>query len=162
MKPYQSKVYRTSIKTVFRAIVLGGSSYLGQAFADEIPDIASHRFDHWPRASDSELDKLRGGFVLPNGMTIDFNLERITTLNGSVVFSSFFQLPDNASLLQNGTLNQSPDLAGSGFSSVIQNNVDNQTIRTVTAINIAVSNLKNLDLTNGSLAFNNLIQPNAH
>ena len=131
-----------------------------QVLADEMSNSTAHRFDNWDRASDSELDQLRGGFVLPNGVNIDFSLERITSINDGRVSSLFFQLPDNFSLIQNGTLNQAPDLALSGFGSVIQNNLDNQIIRTVTDINIAISNLKNLDSNNSGMVFNNLILPN--
>jgi len=140
--------------------VCGGSSFACQTLADEIPNISAHRFDNWEHASDSELDQLRGGFVLSNGVNIDFSLERITSLNGTIVSSSFFQLPGNVSLIQNGNMNQAPDLAMSGFGSVIQNNLDNQIIRTVTDINIAVSNLKNSDLNRNGMVFNNLISPN--
>ncbi len=162
MKPYKINICRKLIKPLLWLVVWIGSGSVVQVLADEAPDNMLHRLENWERASDSELDQLRGGFVLPNGMSIDFSLERITSLNGTVVSSSFFQLPDNASLLQNGALNQSPELAGAGLSSVIQNNVDNQIIRTVTDINIAVSNLKNLNLNNSGLVFNNLIQPNIH
>ncbi len=162
MKLYKINVCRNLIKPLLWLAVWISSGLAAQALADEAPDNMLHRLENFERASDSELDQLRGGFVLPNGMNIDFSLERITSLNGTVVSSSFFQLPDNALLLQNGAMNQSPDLAGAGLSTVIQNNVDNQTIRTVTDINIAVSNLKNMDLNNSGLVFNSLIQPNIH
>ncbi len=158
MKPYKINVYRKLIRTLLWLSVWVGSSFTAQVLADE----TVLRFDHWERASDDELDQLRGGFVFPNGIIIDFSLERVTSLNGSVVSSSFFQLPENAALLQNGSLNQSPALAGDGLSSIIQNNLDNQIIRTVTEINIAVSNLKNSALNNGGMVFNDLIQPNIH
>lgn len=162
MKAYKFNIYRKLMKAVFWIVAWESISYVGQVLADETPNIARHRFENWERASDSELDQLRGGFVLPNGMNIDFSLERISSLNGTVVSSSFFQLPDNTLLSQNGAMNQALDLAGSGLSSVIQNNVDNQIIRTVTDINIVVSNLKNVGLNNNGMAFNNLILPNAH
>ncbi len=135
--------------------VWGGST---STLAHEVPQ----GFGNWERASDDELDRLRGGFVLPNGMNIDFSLARISSLNGAIVSSSFFQLPDNVSLFQNGILNQSTDLTGAGLGSVIQNNLDNQVIRTVTDINIAVSHLKNFDLNNSGMIFNNLVLPNLY
>jgi len=160
VKTYKFNVYRKLMKAVLWIAVFGG--FACQVSADEMSSIAAQRFDNWDRASDSELDQLRGGFALPNGTNIDFSLDRITSLNGSVVSSSFFQLPENASLIQNGTLNQAPELAMTGLGSVIQNNVDNQVIRTVTDINIAVSNLKGLDLNSSGAVFNNLIMPNVH
>lgn len=163
MKAYKFNAYRKFMKAIFWIVMSGGSCFACQALADEVSDIADRRFDNnWARASDSELDQLRGGFVLPNGVNIDFNLERITSLNGAVVSSSLFQLPGNVSLIQNGNMNQAPDLAMTGLGSVIQNNLDNQVIKTVTDINIEVSNIKGLDLNNSGMVFNNLIQPNMH
>ncbi|MGZ5008827.1 MAG: hypothetical protein ACXWE9_10145 [Methylobacter sp.] len=133
-----------------------------QVFADEVSGLARQRFDNWDRASDSELDQLRGGFVLPNGTSIDFSVDRMTSLNGAVISSSFFQSSSNTSLFQNGVINQAPELAMSALGNVIQNNIDNQVIKTVTDINIAVSNLKNIDLNNSGMVFNSLILPNVH
>lgn len=131
-------------------------------YADEIPNIAAQQFDNWSRASDSELDQLRGGFALANGVNVDFSLERLTTLNGAIISSTSFQLPGDAFLFQNGALNQAPVMTGAALGSVIQNNVDNQVIKNITDINIAVSNLKNMDLNSRGMVFNNLILPNAH
>ena len=150
------------MNAAFWIVVLGSSSFACQVLADEMSNIAAHRFDNWERASDSELDQLRGGFVLPNGMNIDFSFMRIASINGEQVSSTSFQLPDSVPLIQNGMLNQAPGLALSGLGSVIQNNLDNQIIRTVTDVNIAVSNLKNLDLNGtGGMVFNSFILPNA-
>jgi hypothetical protein len=160
VKAWKFNIYQKLIKALLWIIVWSGFSFSGHALADDMSNIDASQFDHWERASDAELDQLRGGFVLPNGMNIDFSLERITSLNGAVVSSSYFQLPDNVSLIQNGTLNQAPDLAISGLGSVVQNNLDNQMIRTVTDINIAIGNLKNLDLNNSGMVFNDLMLPN--
>jgi len=146
----------------FRILLMICFTCAGQVTADEtVPRIYDGGYGHWNRASDSELDQQRGGFVLPNGVQIDFRLERITSINGMEIFNSLFQLPEKAFLVQNGSLNQSPELTGLGLGSVIQNNLDNQTIKNVTEINIAVSQLKNLDLNNNGAVFTNFIQPNA-
>jgi len=158
VKTYKSSIFRQGVLAGLWITVLVGPN----VYADEIPGISAQQFDSWSRASDSELDQLRGGFTLANGVNVDFSLDRVTYLNGTVVASTFFQLPDNISLFQNGALNQAPDLAGSALSSVIQNNVDNQIIRNMTDINIAVSNLKNMDLNSRGMVFNNLILPNVH
>lgn len=145
------------------AMLWCGAGFAGQVLADEMSNMTVQRFSNWERASDGELEQLRGGFVLPNGLSIDFSLERIVSLNGAVVSSSFFQLPGNALLFQNGNLNQASDIVGGApLASVIQNNLDNQMIKTMTDINIAVSNFKNLDLNNRGMVFNNLILPNVH
>jgi hypothetical protein len=157
MKTYKSSIYRQFMMAGLWVAVLAGSG----VYADEIADITDQPSDNWSRASDSELDQLRGGFALANGVNIDFSLERLTTLNGAVVSSTSFRLPDDAFLFQNGGLNQAPVMTGSALNSVIQNNMDNQVIKNMTDINIAVSNLKNMDLNNRGMVFNNLILPNA-
>lgn len=156
MKTYKSSIFRQGVLVGLWITVLAGPG----VYADEIADITDQPSDSWSRASDSELDQLRGGFALANGVNIDFSLERLTTLNGAVVSSTSFRLPDDAFLFQNGGLNQAPVMTGSALNSVIQNNMDNQVIKNMTDINIAVSNLKNMDLNNRGMVFNNLILPN--
>ena len=162
MKTYQFNLRRKFINTVFWIGMCTGYGFACQVLADEISNTANQRFEQWERASDTELDQLRGGFLLPNGMNVDFSLARTTSLNGAVVSSSYLQLPDNVSLFQNGNMNQTPYLAMSGLGSVIQNNLDNQVIRTVTDINMAVSHINNLGLKNNRIFFNDFILPNAH
>ncbi len=121
-------------------------------------DLYKSRFNKdWQIASNAELDSLRGGFTLPNGMIINFSLEKVIYRNGVEIFTSFFELPKNAQLIQNGNLNVAKDLSNSLLNSVIQNNVDNQVIRTVNTINIDISNLKNIsfDISNTD-AFKNI------
>jgi len=156
MKTYKSSIYRKFMMAGLWITVLAGSG----VYADEPPGITDQPSDSWSRASDSELDQLRGGFALANGVNIDFSLERLTTLNGAVISSTSFRLPDDAFLFQNGGLNQAPVMTGSALNSVIQNNMDNQVIKNMTDINIAVSNLKNMDLNSRGMVFNNLILPN--
>jgi hypothetical protein len=51
---------------------------------------ASESFDNTPRASDEELDRMRGGFIVNlNGMEflMAFSLERLTYINGELVSS---------------------------------------------------------------------------
>jgi len=147
------------IRAVCRIMVWGLAGMASQVLADATPTLADHPFEHWERASDSELDQLRGGFVLPNGVTIDFSLERIISLNGAVVSSSFFELPSNVTLIQNGNIIQNPGLSMSGLGTVIQNNLDNQTISALTQLNLTVSNVRDFNLNNGGAIVNNLVLP---
>ncbi len=51
---------------------------------------ASYSFDNTPRASDAELDRMRGGFIVNlNGLEflMAFSLERLTYINGELVSS---------------------------------------------------------------------------
>ncbi|WAR46571.1 hypothetical protein [Methylomonas rapida] len=94
-------------------------------------------------ASDEELAELRGGFVLPNGMNVEFSVEKIVSMNGMITFSSTFNMPANISLIQNGLGNEAPEFQGPVLGSVVQNNLDDQFISTLKTINIELSNLRN-------------------
>jgi len=155
MKSYRFNFYR---KLPSAAVwLLAGFTH--QALADDLPAEADNSPSHWEAASDAELAQLRGGFTLPNGMTIDFSMEKIIYLNGAETFTSTFKLPNNATFLQNGLQNIAPEWAGSGLGSVIQNNLDNQAITTLTTINIDLGNLRNLSQAITANTFHNFVQP---
>lgn len=165
MKIYKINICRKFTNIAFLIVLLGNFSFIGQLFAHEVSSSNENfvdRFDHnWPRASDSELEQLRGGFLLPNGMNIEFSIERVMSLNGVETFSSFFQLPENGFLLQNGDGNMVvPDLAASALNSVIQNSLDDQVISTINDINLEISNLQDIDLNDNSRVFTEQIMPN--
>ncbi|NOR71528.1 MAG: hypothetical protein GQ532_17890 [Methylomarinum sp.] len=99
----------------------------------------------WEKATDEELDALRGGFALANGVIIDFSFEKQVFQNGVESFSSYFEIPTNISLVQNGALNFVSGFSSSLLTSIIQNNLDNQIIRTINTINIDISNLSGIN-----------------
>ncbi|SFU43533.1 hypothetical protein SAMN05216339_102217 [Nitrosomonas eutropha] len=109
-----------------------------------------HFHQEWERATDEELSTLRGGFILPNGIHIDMNLEKFIHLNDMLVHSSSMQVPGESVVLQTGMQNLAPDsVAMPQLSSFIQNTLDSQHIDALTKINIEVSNLKEV-MANGS------------
>jgi hypothetical protein len=118
---------------------------------------------NWEQASDSELDALRGGFQLSNGLNIDFSFEKVILMNGVVTSTTSFQLPENMTLLQSGNQNVQSAMQGSQFNSefqtIIQNDVDNRTIQTMKTIDIQLSNLKNLENYSKDVALQNFIHP---
>lgn len=137
--------------------LLVGFSY--QALADDLSTEADNSPGNWEVASNADLAQLRGGFALPNGMTIDFSMEKTIYLNGVETVSSTFKLPNNATFFQNGSQNIASEWAGSGLGSVIQNNLDNQAIKTLTTINIDLGNLRNLSQAIAANTFRNFVQP---
>lgn len=118
------------------------------------------RLNSSPRASDEELAELRGGFTLPNGINVDFSIDRIVALNGIVTFATSFRLPETLSIVQNGLNNLAPELVSPGLGSIVQNSLDNQFISSVNTINIELSNLKNLNVNN--MVFNAMVLPNLY
>tara|TARA_R110000782_G_scaffold200284_1_gene289147 strand:+ start:266 stop:751 length:486 start_codon:yes stop_codon:yes gene_type:complete len=133
------------LKSVF--IIVVGSSIAGQVWAHNYSSkstVINSIDKYWVVATDEELALQRGGFVLPNGVTIDISLERIILLNGIETSSTFFQFPEsNTLLLQSGNENMAPDSIGSTLGTVIQNSLDDQIIKAINEINIEISNLQN-------------------
>jgi hypothetical protein len=126
------------------------------------------------------LDDMRGGFDLPSGLVVSFGISRAAFVNGNLVNSTSFNIPDIANmtpqqaqmlasansgaLIQNGPGNavQSgglPNLSGA----VIQNTLSNQQIQALTTINTTVNSLSafkvmNLGTTLNS-ALTNMVRP---
>jgi hypothetical protein len=108
--------------------------------------------------SDERLDQMRGGFDLSSGLKVSFGISRMVVVNGNLVTTTSFNIPDLAnisaqqaqqlasvnagSLVQNGPGNvvqpgALPALSGA----VIQNTLNNQNIQALTTINTTVNSL---------------------
>ena len=109
--------------------------------------------------TDRELDATRGGFLLPNGLMVNFSIEKRIYHNGVETFASFFEAPQNLSLLQSsGLLNSGLD--NPSLNTLIQNDLDNQILNTINTINIELSNLREINrAATQSNVFRTLIQP---
>lgn|SRR5574340_126481 len=95
------------------------------------------------------LDGMRGGYQTPQG-TVSFGFERAVYVNGQLFATQTLNLENLANVsahanlgalvVQNGTGNvfAAADIANGALPMVIQNTLDNQTIRTVTTINATV------------------------
>jgi hypothetical protein len=124
----------------------------------------------WTAVEDSTLASMRGGFDFGNGLSVSFGIERAVTINGVLVTSTSINVGDLArvtpeqamlisrqaaaiNLVQNGNGNAAAlnggDLATPG--TVIQNTLNDQTIRSQTIIN-ASSNALGLMKTLNTLA----------
>lgn len=127
-------------------------------FAGEVND----PFSLWPRLSDQELAKLRGGFITADGLNINIGLEQLVMIDGTVKTHYNFDLsalgsrsgvPDpgvadqnkQIQLIQNGEHNLvTPDVPanfGGGALTVIQNSLDTQLIQNFTVLKVDVSGM---------------------
>ncbi len=119
---------------------LVGASILLGAVAFTYP-AHSANFDGYRQASNQELDSMRGGFELPidgQQILLSLGIERVTFINGELaVVTPVSNL--NFQLIQNGPGNSfSPPSSVSlppETLTLIQNSLDNQTIRNLTLIN---------------------------
>ena len=110
----------------------------------------------WIPLTPERLDTMRGGFSLPSGLNLSFGIERAVFIDGALVTSISVNVANVAKmtadeakalatataplLLQNGPGNVvTPGSGNAGLT--IQNTLDDQTIRTLTTLNISVDTL---------------------
>lgn len=120
----------------------------------------------WTAVDDSALEQTRGGFDLGNGMLVSLGVERLVSINGTVVVNSRFSIPDVTQLsaadarlasdalaaagVQVGAGNRiDPDLSAQTMGALlIQNSANDQAIRSQTTISTTVGNLAMLKAAN--------------
>ncbi len=152
MKTARSNLLPKSIRSCLVLLIL--PYFMVQAHAEGV-DAGLTKQDafkqEWERASDEELDSLRGGFILPNGMHINMNLEKFIHLNDVLVHASTIQYPGEGSVLQAGMQNMiANSVSIPEISTYVQNALDGQHIEALTKINIEVSNVKGLMANGGN------------
>ncbi len=114
----------------------------------------------WTAVDSATLDSLRGGFTTPSGLEVSLGIERLVTINGTVVTRTSFHVPDVArlsaeqasqtsatlsaiKLIQNGGDNMvHAALSQQGLGgTVIQNTLDDQRIQSQTIINASANSI---------------------
>lgn len=111
----------------------------------------------WVALAPSRLGTLRGGYALPSGLTVSFGIERAVFVNGALVASTRLQLDDigrmsaadaralaDASaplVVRNGDGNVAPVGSLPNGTLLIQNTLDNQSIQSLTTLNVGVDSL---------------------
>lgn len=118
----------------------------------------NHEMADWTPVSEDTLDDMRGGFDLGNGLVASFGIARAVYVNGNLVTSTSFNIPDisritttqaaamnaalnSVSLTQVGPNNTfTPGALGqTTAATVIQNTLNNQNIQSITTINTSVN-----------------------
>jgi hypothetical protein len=93
--------------------------------------------DGWTAVDDAQLEQARGGFDLGGGMLVSLGVERLVSINDTVVVRTQFAIPDMTQLSAAQARLASEALAGV----LVQNSLDHQAIRSQTTINTTVANL---------------------
>jgi hypothetical protein len=122
---------------------------------------------NWPPAETvalgaERLDKMRGGFDLPSGLQVSFGVSRVAFVNGNMVSTTNFNIPDVSAI----TVQQAQALAASNVGvlirngvaqsgvmpgmtgTIIQNSMNNQQIQALTTINTTVNSLAPFKISN--------------
>jgi hypothetical protein len=129
-------------------------------------DLSSDPAGGWAAVDDGTLEDARGGFDLGNGMLVSLGVERLVSINGSVVVNSRFSIADvtqlsaaearmvgdalAAAVVQVGGGNTvAPALPPQALGALlIQNSANDQAIRSQTTISTTVGNLAMLKAVN--------------
>jgi len=132
-------------------------------------------FDPANAVDSATLDQARGGFITPDGLVVTLGLERLVTINGNVVERTQMQLGDigklargegaispealgELRLIQNGDVRT---MAGNAQNllggTIIQNSLNDQTIRNQTSINTTVNTAGMLRALNFGTSLNNAL-----
>ena len=93
---------------------------------------------------DTRLAQLRGGFELGNGMLVSLGVERLVSINGTVVASTHFSIPDMTQL----SAAQAQAASDAMAAVLVQNSRNDQAIRSQTTISTTVANLALLKALN--------------
>lgn len=128
--------------------------------------------EQWVAASNAQLEQLRGGFNIGQGLTVSFGFVRTVTVNGDVLNRSSFNIPDVTQITAEQAKSVNSAITQAGFavqngpgnelgsslntdparqlpsSTVIQNSLNNQNIQTLTVINTGVNSLSLLKTLN--------------
>ena len=131
---------------------------MGQGSADSLPPLG----DEWVPVDPARLADMRGGLLMPSGLSLSFGIERLVYVNGQLVASATLQIADVGRM----TADQANALAainagmvvqvgggnridpGAGNTLIIQNTLDGQDIRALTTLNIGVDTLATLQELN--------------
>ncbi|NYE60584.1 hypothetical protein FHW58_001736 [Duganella sp. 1224] len=100
--------------------------------------------DDWTAVEDSQLERARGGFDPGNGLLVSLGVERLVSINGTVVANTHFSFPDMTQLSATEAQLASDALGGV----LVQNSLNDQSIRSQTTINTTVANLALLKAVN--------------
>jgi hypothetical protein len=112
--------------------------------------------DEWVPMDPARLADMRGGLLMPTGLSLSFGIERLVYVNGQLVASATLQIPDlgrmtadqanalaainEGRVVQIGEGNRIDSGAG-GNALVIQNTLDGQDISALTTLNVGVDTL---------------------
>lgn len=93
---------------------------------------------------DALLAQVRGGFDLGDGILVALGVERLVSINGTVVASTHFSIPDMTQL----SAAQAQAATDAMAAVLVQNSLNDQAIRSQTTITTTVANLALLKALN--------------
>lgn len=124
-----------------------------------VAETGANGLDGWDAVDADTLDEARGGFDIPGGLNLSLGIERVVSVNGEIMSRTNIAIGDlstmnadqiaqardalgNARLIQIGGGNViAPDLGLGNGSTLVQNSLDDQAIKTYTTISSTVNSM---------------------
>jgi len=178
MRPYfQHRALRTLTGLCALCVAVAGAQ--AATLPDDVAEVANvaalagapegaEAGEMWLAVSHRELDTLRGGFNLGDGLMVSFGISRVAYINEQLVASTTLQFGDitrlsaqqaarlgqqlmlQPQIVQNGPGNAvQAGAVTSPLATVVQNTLSDQLVRTQTVINVSsngLSALRNMNL----------------
>jgi hypothetical protein len=178
MRPYfQHRALRTLTGLCALCVAMAGAQ--AATLPDDVAEVANvaalagapegdEAGEMWLAVSHRELDTLRGGFNLGDGLMVSFGISRVAYINEQLVASTTLQFGDitrlsaqqaarlgqqlmlQPQIVQNGPGNAvQAGAVSSPLATVVQNTLSDQLVRTQTVINVSsngLSALRNMNL----------------
>ncbi|MHA6203019.1 hypothetical protein ACXU4B_01175 [Dyella soli] len=158
--PTSAPAVPANVTTVAASSATDASPSLPQTLND-VSDLQLADVAGWTPVNASTLDAMRGGVDLGNGLVASFGFDRAVYVNGNLVASTSFNIPDighitadqasavaaalnTTNVVQVGPGNSIDPRAFSQASgaTVIQNSLNNQNIQALTTLNASVNSLQ--------------------
>lgn len=128
----------------------------------------------WTTVGDTTLEAMRGGFDLGGGLMVSFGISRVIAVNGVLMASTAFHVPDlgritpaqaaaferqlgQASLVQVGSGNTAPEPAALPAAAIVQNTLNNQAIQTRTVIDTTTNGMSMVKGMNAGAALHDAL-----
>jgi len=134
---------RKRISAALLGIALAAPA-LAQQWVDQRAEPSAIATHDWIAVGDEELAKQRGGFELAGGMLVSLDIERLVSINGTVVSNSRFVADDMTKLSASQVQAAQAVMAGM----LVQNAASDRLIRGSTTINASVNTLPLLTAIN--------------
>jgi hypothetical protein len=109
------------------------------AKSNMLPDSDSLEFDGLQAVDNKVLDKMRGGFVSPEGVKFDLGVGKAIYVDGQLQLQNSFAT-NNVHFNEQAISTSNLDSVTSDVKTIIQNNIDNKTIQSFTVLDVNVKN----------------------
>jgi hypothetical protein len=133
--PINKKSFISTLSLIFLSLSSQANTALDRA-------IDEYDVMQWQPVTEKTLATLRGGFVLSNGLIVDLTFQKHLFQNGELTSHTYLQTPQDYAQLSKDGFALSSVLLNNTINTVLQNTLDDQTLSTITNIDITIQNIE--------------------